>query len=280
MTIIDRFSRTSVLKIKRIDDQRRRELHSITHPQTRTIKIHQQPLVRIRIEGIGVLDAGHEWSHFRTDEGVTSISAVHVQPDVGIQLAYRSDLYKIVKGAGAGSAQSGRHVKRHQAVRHVLSDGRLEPFTAQRGFVVRFEYSQLHQANHRCFLNARMRLRRAIGHQFRQERWILRVGFLLLQHLNCLWARRQHRHQDTFGGRTLNYAAAALLLRQKLSWQVDCFSVPIQHDSFKFSTGWTSRPRETDAADRVWQQITEDRGERVAGREVGVESWMLPVSDL
>ena len=41
-----------------------------------------------------------------------------------------------------------------------------------------------------------------------------------------------------------------------------------------------THPRESNAADCIAKHVAKDGGVRVASREVGVESWVLPVSHL
>jgi len=72
-------------------------------------------------------------------------------------------------------------------------------------------------------------------------------------------------------------AGAALLEGQKVIRQSDGLAQPVEHDGLQLGAGGTGRPGEADAPDAVAQHVAQDRGERVARREVGVEARMLPV---
>lgn len=78
--------RVCMLEIQRVDDESAGQLESIAHPETGTVEIRQQELVRIGIEGIGVFDAGHQVLQLRTDERVPGVSGIHVKPDLGEKL--------------------------------------------------------------------------------------------------------------------------------------------------------------------------------------------------
>jgi hypothetical protein len=71
-----------VLEIQRVHDERAGELESIADPQTGTVEISQQEFVGVGVEGVGMLDAGHQVLQFWADESVASISGVHVKPNL------------------------------------------------------------------------------------------------------------------------------------------------------------------------------------------------------
>lgn len=71
-----------VFEIQRIHDERAGELESIADPQAGAIKIRQQELIGVGIEGVGVFDAGHQIFQFWADEGVAGVCGVHVKPDL------------------------------------------------------------------------------------------------------------------------------------------------------------------------------------------------------
>ena len=49
-------------------------------PHRRTVKMHHHPLGRVEGEGMSELDASHEVTELRTNEGCTGVSCVHVHP--------------------------------------------------------------------------------------------------------------------------------------------------------------------------------------------------------
>jgi len=58
------------LQIQRVHDQSRGQPDPVSDPQCRTVEVYQQPLVRIRVEGVRIFYTVEQWLEFRTDEGV------------------------------------------------------------------------------------------------------------------------------------------------------------------------------------------------------------------
>lgn len=71
-------------------------------------------------------------------------------------------------------------------------------FAPQAALGVWLENAQLHEAYHRSLLDAAVRLLGAVGHQLRQQVSLLDERVLLLERLDGLRARRQHRHENAF----------------------------------------------------------------------------------
>lgn len=80
-----------MLEIQRVHDECAGELKSVADPQTGAIKICQQEFVGIGVEGVGVLDAGHQVLQFRTDESVAGVSSIHVKPDLRKKFSVKKD---------------------------------------------------------------------------------------------------------------------------------------------------------------------------------------------
>lgn len=59
------------LQVQRVHDESRGESYPVSDPQCRTVEVHQQPLVRIRVEGVSILYTAQQRLQFRADESVT-----------------------------------------------------------------------------------------------------------------------------------------------------------------------------------------------------------------
>lgn len=88
-----------VLQVKRVDVEGVDNPQGVLQPHGGAVEVNQHPLVRVKVEGVGLLYALHEVAVFRTDEGRTSVGCVYVQPDVVI-VADLAKLVKPVEGAG------------------------------------------------------------------------------------------------------------------------------------------------------------------------------------
>ena len=67
---------------------------------------------------------------------------------------------------------------------------------------------------------------------------------------------------------------------QELLGQVKHFAEPVENDRFQLSTRWTCGPGEAHDSQTRRQQLAEDRRVGISRRKVGMEPWMLPVSEL
>lgn len=236
VTVIDGFVRVGVLEVQRIDDQGGGQPHPAPNPQTRTVKVHQQPLVGIRVEGVRVLDAGQVLLQLRTYERVAGVRRVHVQPHARLGLANRPDLLQIVERTTGRRAQDRRHEERYQAVLLVLFHRVLQRVPVQAAVLVRLEYSYLHQEDLGRLFDARVRLLGTIADEFGQEGAVLHFGAVGFEVLDGLVAGGQHAHQHALAGRCLDDAASGAAVGgcDEVVGQADSFTQPIHYDGFQF----------------------------------------------
>lgn len=78
-----------------------------------------------------------------------------------------------------------------------------ESGAAQTAAVVRLQDAHLDEADHGRLLNTGVRLLAAVGHKLAEQHALLDERVLLLEPLEGLGARRQHRHQHALAGRRL-----------------------------------------------------------------------------
>lgn len=90
------------------------------HPHRTAVEVGQQPFVGIGVERVGHFDASQKILQFRADEGVTSVSAIYVQPDARKLAADFSHFRQVVEGAARCGSQCGGHEERDQTHGFVL----------------------------------------------------------------------------------------------------------------------------------------------------------------
>jgi hypothetical protein len=82
----------------------------ILEPHGRAVEVYQQPLVRIEVERVDLVDALHEMAELRTDEGRAGVGSVHMQPNT-LLLAHHAQFIKGVERAGVGRAKRRHHLQ-------------------------------------------------------------------------------------------------------------------------------------------------------------------------
>lgn len=112
-----------MLEIERVHHQRRRQSNTIPDPEGGNVEISQQPLIRVRVERICILDAFEQWLQLGTDERIARIRCVDVQPDTWEPLKRLANLLECVKRTTASGPESGGDEERHQALQLILFHG-------------------------------------------------------------------------------------------------------------------------------------------------------------
>lgn len=99
VSVVDGLLRVSVLQVDGVNDHGVGKLITIAYPQARDVKVGQQPLVGVGVEGGRVCGTTLvQVLQLRTDKSVAGISAVNVHPNVPF-LANRPDFGYVIERA-------------------------------------------------------------------------------------------------------------------------------------------------------------------------------------
>lgn len=80
--------------------------------------MNHHPFGRVECEGVCEIDSGHPVAELGADECCAGVGGVHVQPQL-LLLADRSQLLKVVEGAGSRGAESSAQLPRRAITKKI-----------------------------------------------------------------------------------------------------------------------------------------------------------------
>lgn len=90
-----------VLEIDPVDVEGFDQISSVLDPHGGTVEVDQHPFVGVHVKGVCHTHPFHQMPVFRTAERRSSVSRVHMQPDIFL-VANLAELFEVVEGAGSG----------------------------------------------------------------------------------------------------------------------------------------------------------------------------------
>jgi len=269
-----------VAKVFRRDGEGVDDIVAVLDPRRGAVKVHQQPLVWVEVEGIGEFKSIDEVAILWAHERGTSIGSVDVHPNVVSVRDLAQFSERIVRSRGRRS--NGRdEIAWDESSGLICKKGLLQSLRFQGQRVgVGFKNSHvrcMYACNHRGLLRTRVSLIGDVNHQ-------LGSGIRVVRQVKALEGailRRHQIHQHHLRRSTLDHTTASFRLgTQKGTREATHLTKPVHHHNLKLSTRRRGHPHHALYTQTGTQHIAQDGRKTRVGTEKGKEVGALPMGDV